>query len=138
MTCPQCQSTRVLPLLPVAIDDPPEYVCRRLSRPLATRPSNGAPTTEMCGAPRHRRINAPLQFAPMTYVLLASLQVGDTMQLSSASRSMNEVFRVIAIERDVDELGTPLPGLSHPPHDPDPGETRQLPRQGCAVAFFRH
>jgi hypothetical protein len=48
----------------------------------------------------------------MTYALLASLQVGDSVQLSSASRQ--ELFRVIAIERDVDELGTPLPGRTHP------------------------
>ena len=50
----------------------------------------------------------------MTYALLASLHVGDSLQLSSASRPMKELFRVIAIERDVDELGTPLPLLSHP------------------------
>ena len=50
----------------------------------------------------------------MTYALLASLHVGDSVQLSTASRPMKELFRVIAIERDVDELGTPLPGLSHP------------------------
>ena len=50
----------------------------------------------------------------MTYALLASLHVGDSVQLSSASRPLNELFRVIAIERDVDELGTPLPGLSYP------------------------
>ena len=56
----------------------------------------------------------PDNFAPMTYAVLASLHVGDSMQLSSASRPMSELFRVIAIERDVDELGTPLPGLSHP------------------------
>jgi len=50
----------------------------------------------------------------MSYALLASLHVGDNVQLSSASRPTKELFRVIAIERDVDELGTPLPGLSHP------------------------
>jgi len=49
----------------------------------------------------------------MTYALLASLQVGDSLQLSSASREMAELFRVIAIEHDVDEHGTPLPTLSH-------------------------
>jgi hypothetical protein len=49
----------------------------------------------------------------MTYALIVSLQVGDSMQLSSASRQMDELFRVIAIERDVDELGTPLSTLSH-------------------------
>ena len=51
---------------------------------------------------------------PMTYALFASLHVGDSIKLSSASRPMKEWFRVIAVERDVDELGTPLPGLSHP------------------------
>lgn len=56
---------------------------------------------------------ATLYFAPMTYNLLASLHVGDTVQLSSASQQLTELFRVIAIEHDVDEQGTPLPTLSH-------------------------
>ena len=50
----------------------------------------------------------------MSYALLASLHVGDNVQLSSASRPTKELFRVIAIERAVDEPGTPPPGLSHP------------------------
>jgi hypothetical protein len=50
----------------------------------------------------------------MAYTVLASLCVGDSLQLSGASRPLNELYRVIAIERDVDELGRPLPGLSHP------------------------
>ena len=54
-----------------------------------------------------------LYFAPMTYALLASLHVGDSVQLSSASQQLTELFRVIAIEHDVDEHGTPLPTLSH-------------------------
>ena len=49
----------------------------------------------------------------MTYALLASLHVGDSVQLSSASQQLTELFRVIAIEHDVDEQGTPLPTLSH-------------------------
>jgi len=56
----------------------------------------------------------PYNSRAMTYGLLASLHVGDTVQLLSASRQLKELFRVIAIERDVDEFGTPLPGLSHP------------------------
>jgi hypothetical protein len=48
----------------------------------------------------------------MTYILLASLRVGDSVQLSSAQQ-LTELFRVIAIEHDVDEHGTPLPTLSH-------------------------
>ena len=49
----------------------------------------------------------------MTYALLASLHVGDSVQLSSASQQLTELFKVIAIEHDVDEHGTPLPTLSH-------------------------
>ena len=50
----------------------------------------------------------------MTYALLASLRVGDTMQLSAQSRQTNELFTVIAIERDVDEFGTPIAALNQP------------------------
>ena len=50
----------------------------------------------------------------MTYALLASLRVGDTMQLSAQSRPTNELFTVIAIERDVDEFGTPIAALNQP------------------------
>ena len=49
----------------------------------------------------------------MTYALLASLHVGDSAQLSSAFQQLTELFKVIAIEHDVDEHGTPLPTLSH-------------------------
>ena len=49
----------------------------------------------------------------MTYALLASLHVGDSIQLSSASGEMTELFSIMAIEHDVDEHGTPLPTLSH-------------------------
>ena len=50
----------------------------------------------------------------MTYALLASLRVGDTMQLSAQSRQTKELFAVIAIERDVDEFGTPIAPLNQP------------------------
>ena len=50
----------------------------------------------------------------MTYALLASLHVGDTMQLSAQSRQTSELFTVIAIERDVDEFGTPIAALNQP------------------------
>jgi hypothetical protein len=48
----------------------------------------------------------------MTYALLASLRVGDTMKLSAQSRPTHELFKVIAIERDVDEFGTPIAALN--------------------------
>jgi hypothetical protein len=70
----------------------------------------------------------------MTYALLASLQVGDCMQLSSASRQ--ELFRVIAIERDVDELGTPLPGRTHPRTIRIHARRDNLPDRGTPACFF--
>jgi hypothetical protein len=54
----------------------------------------------------------PYDSPRMTYALLASLHVGDSIQLSSASGEVTELFSVIAIEHDVDEHGTPLPTLS--------------------------
>jgi hypothetical protein len=71
----------------------------------------------------------------MMYALLASLRVGDSMQLSSASRQ--ELFRVIAIERDVDELARRCPGAAIPARS---GFTRDATTSptGYAGVFFRH
>ena len=49
----------------------------------------------------------------MTYNLLTGLHVGDAVRISNADTKASDVFKVVAIERDVDKFGTPLPTLGH-------------------------
>jgi hypothetical protein len=49
----------------------------------------------------------------MTYNLLTGLHVGDAVRISNAVTKVSDLFKVVAIERDVDKFGTPLPTLGH-------------------------
>ena len=49
----------------------------------------------------------------MTYNLLTGLHVGDAVRISNAATKASDLFKVVAIERDVDKFGTPLPTLGH-------------------------
>ena len=77
-------------------------------------------------------------FPPMTYAQLASLHVVDSLQLSSASREMTELFRVIAHRTRCGRARHAVTHAQPSAHDPGARETREHPRQGCADAFFRH
>ena len=49
----------------------------------------------------------------MTYNLLTGLHVGDAVRISHAATKASGLFKVVAIERDVNKFGTPLPTLGH-------------------------
>ena len=71
-------------------------------------------TRSKCQLSHRPEQGATLYFAPMTYALLASLHVGDSVPLSSASPTADRVVQDNRhLEHDVDEHGTPLPTLSH-------------------------
>ena len=39
--------------------------------------------------------------------------MGDAVRISNAATKASDMFKVVAIERDVDKFGTPLPTLGH-------------------------